>query len=84
MGPDLHRPQPHQARQGCLNRLSFMKTAEPQTYVDRLLVLTSLGPSKEDNEGVDATDGTLILNAVFRPLPILGGGDKWPPSGLGS
>src|SRR5690606_5287443 len=37
MGPDLHRPQPHQARQGCLNRLSFMKTAEPQTYVDRLL-----------------------------------------------
>jgi len=37
MGADLHRPQPHQARQGCLNRLSFMKTAEPQTYVDRLL-----------------------------------------------
>src|SRR5690606_3879526 len=33
----LHRPQPHQARQGCLNRLSFMKTAEPQTYVARLL-----------------------------------------------
>src|SRR5690606_25709202 len=46
MGPDLHRPQPHQARQGCLNRLSFMKTAEPQTYVDRLLALTQPSGSR--------------------------------------
>ena len=39
MGDDLHRPQPHQARQSRLSRLPTIMNPHAKPYLDRLLVL---------------------------------------------